>query len=98
MRAALRPVVGRDKVARLFLGLMRREPEMELVEDDVNGTPGVAVRIDGTTFAVLAVGVRGGLITDLWLVVNPDKLRAWNGEGGVGGADGVYGADVGGAS
>jgi hypothetical protein len=23
--------------------------------------------------------VRGGLITDLWLVVNPDKLRAWTG-------------------
>jgi len=80
VRAALRPVVGRDKVARLFLGLMRREPDMELVEDDVNGTPGVAVRIGGTTFAVLAVGVGGGgLITDLWLVVNPDKLGAWNG-------------------
>ena len=95
VRAALRPVIGRDKVARLFLGLMRREPEMELVEDDVNGTPGVAVRIAGTTFAVLAVGVRGGLITDLWLVVNPDKLGAWNGERGEGGADG---AGVGGAS
>ena len=75
-----RSVIGRDKVARLFLGLMRRGPDMELVEDDVNGTPGVAVRIDGTTFAVLAVGVGGaGLITDLWLVVNPDKLGAWNG-------------------
>lgn len=82
VRAALRPVVGRDKVARLFLGLMRREPEVELVEDDVNGMPGVAVRIGGTTFAVLAVGVGGGgLISDLWLVVNPDKLRAWNGYG-----------------
>jgi len=82
VRAALRPVVGRDKVARLFLGLMRREPDMELVEDDVNGTPGVVVRIAGTTFAVLAVGVEGaGLITDLWLVVNPDKLGAWNGYG-----------------
>ena len=81
VRAALRPVVGRDKVARLFLGLMRREPEVELVEDDVNGMPGVAVRIGGTTFAVLSVGIGGGLITDVWLVVNPDKLRAWNGYG-----------------
>ncbi|MGH1556361.1 nuclear transport factor 2 family protein [Streptomyces sp. L7] len=50
VRRALRPVVGRDKVARLFLGLMRRAPEMELVEEDVNGVPGVAVRIAGTTF------------------------------------------------
>jgi RNA polymerase sigma-70 factor (ECF subfamily) len=79
VRAALRPVIGRDKVARLFLGLMRREPEVELVEDEVNGTPGVAVRIAGTTIAVLATEVRDGLIADLWLVVNPDKLRAWTG-------------------
>lgn len=79
VRAALRPVIGRDKVARLFLGLMRREPEMELVEEDVNGMPGVAVRIDGTTFAVLAMDVHDGLITDLWMVVNPDKLHAWTG-------------------
>jgi len=77
VRAALRPIVGRDKVARLFLGLMRREPELELVEEDVNGTPGVVVRIAGTTFAVLATDVHDGLITDLWLVVNPDKLHAW---------------------
>ncbi|MDH6215135.1 RNA polymerase sigma factor SigJ [Streptomyces pseudovenezuelae] len=77
VRAALRPVVGRDKVARLFLGLMCREPELELVEEDVNGTPGVVVRIAGTTFAVLAADVHDGLITDLWLIVNPDKLHAW---------------------
>lgn len=91
VRAALRPVVGRDKVARLFLGLMRREPESDIVEEEVNGTPGVSVRIGGTTVAVLAVGARDGLITDLWMVLNPDKLRAWNGERGAGerGADGV---------
>ncbi|WP_436847617.1 RNA polymerase sigma factor SigJ [Streptomyces avermitilis] len=77
VRAALRPVVGREKVARLFLGLMRREPEVELVEEDVNGASGVTVRIAGTTFAVLTLGVHEGLITDLWMVVNPDKLHAW---------------------
>jgi hypothetical protein len=67
--------VGRDKAARLFLGLIRRDPAVELVEDDVNGTPGVAVRIAGTTIAVLAVDVHDGLITHLWLVINPDKLH-----------------------
>lgn len=82
VRAALRPVVGPDKVARLFLGLMRREPDMEIVEDFVNGMPGVAVRLGGTTIAVLAVEVRGGLISELWMVVNPDKLGAWNGSYG----------------
>lgn len=77
VRAALRPVVGRDKVARLFVGLMRKEPGMELVEEDVNGLPGVTVRIAGTTVAVVAADVRDGLVTDLWLVINPDKLHAW---------------------
>ncbi len=79
VRAALRPVVGRDKVARLFLGLMRKEPEVDLVEDEVNGTPGVAVRVAGTTVAVLALEVCDGLITHVWLVVNLDKLHAWTG-------------------
>ncbi|MFC1436811.1 RNA polymerase sigma factor SigJ [Streptacidiphilus sp. N1-10] len=79
VRAALRPVVGRDKVARLFLGLLRKEPEVELVEEDVNGAPGLAVRIADAIVAVLTMDVRDGLITDLWMVVNPDKLHAWTG-------------------
>ncbi|MFE2969210.1 RNA polymerase sigma factor SigJ [Streptomyces sp. NPDC059340] len=79
VRAALRPIIGRDKVARLFLGLMRNEPEVELIEEDVNGTPGVTVRIAGTTIAVLAVDIHDGLITDVWMVLNPDKLHAWTG-------------------
>ncbi|MEU9876562.1 sigma factor [Streptomyces phaeochromogenes] len=62
-----------------LLGLLRREPDVELVEDDINGTPGVTVAIAGTTIAVLAADVRDGLITDLWLVVNLDKLHAWTG-------------------
>ncbi|MGW6292314.1 RNA polymerase sigma factor SigJ [Streptomyces sp. NPDC055058] len=77
VRAALRPVLGQDKVARLVLGLLRQEPEVELVEDDVNGAPGLSVRIAGSTVAVLSMGIRDGLIADLWLVANPDKLRAW---------------------
>jgi RNA polymerase sigma-70 factor (ECF subfamily) len=64
-------------VARFLVGLLRKEPEVELVEDDVNGTPGVTIRIAGTTIAVLAMDVHDGLITDLWLVLNPDKLHAW---------------------
>lgn len=79
VRSALRPITGADKVARFLLGLLRREPDVELVEDDINGAPGVTVSIAGTTIAVLAADVRDGLITDLWLVVNPDKLHAWTG-------------------
>ncbi|MFF1809930.1 hypothetical protein ACFVXW_12390 [Streptomyces sp. NPDC058251] len=80
MRAGLRPVVGADKVARLFLGLMRRERDVELTQADVNRTPGSTVRVAGSTIAVLALDVHDGLVTQLWLVVNPDKLHAWTGD------------------
>ncbi|MFS8204367.1 RNA polymerase sigma factor SigJ (plasmid) [Streptomyces sp. CWNU-52B] len=79
VRAALRPVLGPDKVARFLLGLLRKEPELEIVADDVNGSPGVIVRIAGATVAVVGVDVdvSAGRISNLWLVVNPDKLHAW---------------------
>ncbi|WP_329535664.1 RNA polymerase sigma factor SigJ [Streptomyces sp. NBC_01450] len=79
VRAALHPVIGRDKVARLVLGLMRNASEFELVEEDVNGAPGITVHIAGTTIAVLALDIHDGLISDLWMVLNPDKLHAWTG-------------------
>ncbi|MFB7510953.1 RNA polymerase sigma factor SigJ [Streptomyces broussonetiae] len=78
VRAAARAVVGRDKVARLLLGLMRKEPGMDLVEEHVNGRLGFAVRLDGNTIAVIAVDVgNDDRVTDLWMVLNPDKLQAW---------------------
>jgi len=79
VRAALRPIVGPDKVARFLLGLLRKEPGTDVVEEDVNGSPGAVVRIAGATVAVVGVDVRGGRVRDLWLVVNPDKLRTWTG-------------------
>ncbi|MFF1706802.1 hypothetical protein [Streptomyces sp. NPDC058252] len=81
MRAARRPVVGADKVARLFLGLMRRERDVELAQADVKGTPGLTVRVAGSTIAVLALDdVHDGKVTQLWPVANPDKLHAWTGD------------------
>ncbi|WP_262387191.1 RNA polymerase sigma factor SigJ [Streptomyces sp. TRM49041] len=81
VRAALRPVTGRDKVARLVSGLLRKDPGLAFSEETVNGRPGLAVRAEsGTTIAVIAIDVAGGLITSLWMTVNPDKLHTWNGD------------------
>lgn len=77
VRAALREVVGMDRVARYLTGVMRREPEMDMVSAEVNGQPGLVFRQRGVTLAVVAVDVRDGLITRLWMVLNPDKLRFW---------------------
>ncbi|MGS2648373.1 RNA polymerase sigma factor SigJ [Streptosporangium sp. LJ11] len=81
VHAALRPVVGAQKVARLFLGLLRKQPDMELGEEDVNGRPGAVIRRGGVAVAVIATDTRGEVLTRIWMVVNPDKLRAWTGQG-----------------
>lgn len=79
VRAARRPILGSDKAARYFLGLLRRRFAQEITEENVNGLPGLVSHVDGEINGVMAVAVRDGLITDIWLIANPDKLRAWKG-------------------
>ncbi|MFF7214766.1 RNA polymerase sigma factor SigJ [Streptomyces sp. NPDC008238] len=80
VRTALRPVVGADKIARLFLGVLRKEPGVSFRVEDVSGRPGLVGRVDGVTAAVIGIGLgEEGRIDRLWLVMHPDKLRAWRG-------------------
>lgn len=76
--AALRPVVGADRVARFLLGIMRKAAGVDLVETDVNGGPGVAVRLGEATLGIVSAEISDGRVTELWLVMNPDKLHAWS--------------------
>ncbi|AWS44011.1 RNA polymerase sigma factor SigJ [Streptosporangium sp. 'caverna'] len=77
VRSARRPILGPEKTARFFLGLLRKEPGQELTEKNVNGRPGLVISHDGEVVAVIATEARAGRITDIWMMVNPDKLRAW---------------------
>jgi RNA polymerase sigma-70 factor, ECF subfamily len=71
------PLVGGTKVARFMLGLARlgerRAYEYELVE--LNGEPGMLIREDGEIAGTMIVEASGDRITNLYSVVNPDKLR-----------------------
>ncbi|WP_350281705.1 RNA polymerase sigma-70 factor [Kribbella sp. HUAS MG21] len=74
-QAALRPVTGADKVARMFAGgigkvnsVLTAGPAM------VNGHPALVLRLDGRLDGVLAVRVEDALITGLYYVRNPEKL------------------------
>lgn len=78
VRTARRPVVGADKVARYLVGVLRKEPGVVVTEEDVNGRPGLVGRLDGWTVAVVATEVDAGSISHLWLMMNPEKLHAWN--------------------
>lgn len=73
--AARKPVVGKDRVARFFVNLAKRMPDGASVEMvTINAEPGIVVNIDGEPNAVFAVTIVDGLITNIWGVVNPDKI------------------------
>ncbi|MBB1252806.1 RNA polymerase sigma-70 factor [Streptomyces alkaliterrae] len=74
-QAALRPVVGADKVTRLFLGGLSRVVGSLTVEPtEVNGNPGLLVRLNGDLDGILAVRLDDTRVTGLYYVRNPEKL------------------------
>jgi RNA polymerase sigma-70 factor, ECF subfamily len=76
--AARRPVVGRERVARLLVNISRRVATVDLAVESavVNGEPGVVVSDGGRWVLTLTAHVHDGAITALYSVVNPDKLAA----------------------
>lgn len=75
--AARRPVLGSRDVARFLLGIVARNPGLQLAEDRTGD--GLAYRfLDGPRLrAVLNVGVRHGRVSDVWIQLNPGKLTSW---------------------
>lgn len=80
VRAALREVVGAAKVVRYLIGLRQRQPDAHIAPAEVSGQPGLVVQLHGATWAVISIDVHDGLITRVWMVLNPDKLRFWQTE------------------
>lgn len=77
VQAALRPVFGADKVARLLIGIVRKVPAgASIREVDINGQPGLVLVSDGVVTGAVVVDVLDGQVTAVRIVANPDKLRA----------------------
>jgi RNA polymerase sigma-70 factor (TIGR02957 family) len=75
VQAALRPVVGADRVVRLLaVGLDLVGADLSVEPAQVNGYPALIVRLNGELDGVLAVRIDDGLVTGLYYVRNPDKL------------------------
>jgi RNA polymerase sigma-70 factor (TIGR02957 family) len=72
-KAALRPIVGRDKVLSFLQGIAPEE-EVGVEAVQVNGAPALRISVDGTVDVVATLLVEGGLVTGLYLVRNPEKL------------------------
>ncbi|WP_079272249.1 RNA polymerase sigma factor SigJ [Streptomyces sp. CB02056] len=75
--AALRPVVGGERIARYLVHFADLAPGLTLLERTVNGRPGLVARLGGRTATVAAFDLADGRITRVWAVRNPEKLRPW---------------------
>jgi RNA polymerase sigma-70 factor, ECF subfamily len=75
MWAARRPVLGRDHIVRLEVGVLRKlKGEFNLQLAGVNGRAGVMAQLDGQPFAVTSFDTDGRQILSVMRVLNPDKL------------------------
>ena len=72
------PIIGPDRVARLFVGVGRqmRELQLRFEHRQVNGMPGAVVRdAEDRVVSVFALDIVGGRVRTIRSVINPDKLR-----------------------
>ncbi len=74
--AISQPVFGREGVARLLTGFVRRLPGLRLLPTTVNGQPGaLMVAPDGQLISVTSIDVADGLVQGVRSIINPEKLR-----------------------
>ncbi len=76
-KAALRPITGADKVARFTVGIAAQGlalPGLRIEIADVNGAPAVVAWADGEPLMTMSLVVADGLVTQVLVVRNPDKL------------------------
>ncbi|MEU8142646.1 RNA polymerase sigma factor SigJ [Nonomuraea sp. NPDC048901] len=76
--AGLRPLHGRDKIARLIVGNATRHPvdDLNIRFRTVNGDPSALLLSGDTTFAVIVLDLvpDGTQVCGIYAVTNPDKL------------------------
>jgi RNA polymerase sigma-70 factor (ECF subfamily) len=78
-KAALRPIVGVDKVARFLLATAAEglsTPDLHIEVADVNGAPGVVAWVRGAPFMTMSLVVADGRVEQVLVVRNPEKLAA----------------------
>src|SRR5262249_24990710 len=76
-RAALNPVHGSDAIARFLMGVIKKNEGWDAVHalTEVNGQPAFLTSVSGQPISVMILDIRDGVIQNLFIVVNPDKLQ-----------------------
>ncbi len=76
--ASLERIEGAETIARYLLDLYRRQPDLNFQLTTVNGQSGLVGRdAAGNTLAVASVAITQGLIDQIWVIRNPEKLAGW---------------------
>ena len=73
-KAALRPIVGVEKVLRFLSGVMPRDGSASAAPAVVNGGPALRLLLGDELDTITTFRVDGHRVTELYLVRNPDKL------------------------
>lgn len=74
VRARKEPLVSAPAVAALLLGIMRLRPDTRFSLATVNGGLGLVTSNGGAVSGVVAFAIADGRVTELQLIMNPDKL------------------------
>jgi RNA polymerase sigma-70 factor, ECF subfamily len=78
MRALVRPVHGRQQVARSLLRLLARHRRSTLDTHPVNGRTGLVIRYDRQVAGVIRLDGAGPHVVKVWVTLKSDKLRSRN--------------------
>lgn len=78
VRALSRPVHGNQRVAASLLTVLAKRPHTTLHLHSVNGRTGIVVRYKHQVAAVISLDIAEHRASQVWVILNPDKLRSWN--------------------
>ncbi|HZT98938.1 MAG TPA: RNA polymerase sigma-70 factor [Ktedonobacteraceae bacterium] len=83
-KALLRPICGREKVARMSLASKRIRPQNAQVElREVNGQLALITSVAGRAWSCFSIEIEHGLIQVIRIILNPDKLAQITRETGI---------------
>jgi hypothetical protein len=75
VRAPLHPVRGGDAAARFLSTLLAGQPGIAIAVGSVNGHAALLISQGGRTVATVTLTITARKIAEVWIVLNPDKLR-----------------------
>lgn len=70
------PVTGRSAAASGLTAVAA--PETAVTMASINGMPGLVLARGEVVIAAVTAEMRAGLLSTVWVVCNPEKLRHWN--------------------